>query len=97
MLRITRTDGDDGVVLKLEGRLVGPWVDLLKKACELCHRETGEVVTLECTVVHFADKEGQDLLRNLHDRGVVRTTCSPFLQHLISDVHKPRASVADDA
>ena len=98
MLRITRTDGDDGrVSLKLEGRLVGPWVRLLERASELCHRETGEVVMLECTQVHFADMEGLDLLRDLNDRAVVRMTCSPFLQHLIYDARKHRASVADDA
>ena len=91
MLRITRTESDKGLVcLKLEGRLVGPWVHLLEKASELGHQETGEVVMLECTEVHFADKEGQDLLRDLHNRGVVRTTCSPFLQHLISDVSEQR-------
>ena len=70
MLRITRADGDDGnIILKLEGRFVGPQGS----------------ITLEATQVGFASEAGLSLLRELHDRQVARLTCSSFLHHLIAD------------
>ena len=86
MLRITCTDSDDGrVVLRLEGRLVGPWVDLLREECEAIHDQSGGPLIIEATHVHFADRHGLDLLRVLHHQGVARLTGSSFLQHLIGD------------
>ena len=85
MLRITRKDTGDGAALKLEGRLVGPWVDLLKEECEAVFNEIDGPITLEATQVGYASEAGLRLLRDLHDRRVARLTCSSFLHHLIAD------------
>jgi hypothetical protein len=78
MLRITRAAGP---VLKLEGRLVGPWVDELGRAC-------GAVVPparlcLDLTAVTFADEAGARLLRELRQRGAVLTGCSGYVAVLL--------------
>jgi len=59
MLRITRTAGDK-VVLKLEGRLVGPWVDELRTAV----LRTGGLRMPEIDVrdLMFADEDGEQAL-----------------------------------
>ena len=86
MLRITRkVVGAGGPTLKLEGRLVGPWVDLLKEECEAFLKEADGPITLEATEVGFASEAGLRLLLELHDRSVARLTCSSFLHHLIAD------------
>ena len=66
MLRITRIDRDEeGVVLKLEGRLVDEWVDLLRETCEAHQRKMETPLSLDLSAVAFADKEGRELLRRL--------------------------------
>ena len=86
MLRITRKKVNGGhTALKLEGRLGGPWVDLLREECEAVFEEAEGPITLEATEVGFASEAGLRLLRELHHRGVARLTCSSLLHHLIAD------------
>ena len=55
MLKITRLLRDDGrIVLKLEGRLAGPWVALLKETCETHQRESGLHLIVDLAEVRFA-------------------------------------------
>ena len=81
MLRITRTSRDDGrVVLKLEGRLVGPWVELLDDMCQAYRREPEKdaPIILDGAAVGFASEEGLDLLRDLHKQGSRSRPVRPF-------------------
>ena len=81
MLRITRTSRDDGrVVLKLEGRLVGPWVELLDEMCQAYQREREKdaPIILDGAAVGFASEEGLDLLRDLHEQGITLSYCRSF-------------------
>jgi len=67
VLRITASAGDK-VVLKLEGRLVGPWVDELRKTVwrtEEC-RQSLEIDVSDLT---FADDDGEKALSRLHRMG----------------------------
>lgn len=79
MLRITETQLSNGrVVLRLEGRLVGPWVDELKSACEqFLKRE--QAIKLDLAEVTYADRNGVELLRRLKQQHVVFGHCSPFV------------------
>ncbi len=84
MLRITQVNCDDGrVVLKLEGRLVDRWVDLLRETWEVLHREVNTPVILDMSEVGFASREGIKLLRYLEEQGVRCILCSPFLKELV--------------
>ncbi len=89
MLRITRSQPEDDkaqVGLILEGRLVGPWVDVLREECRATREESGSALALEAAEVTFADAAGLELLRELHDLGIATLTCSSFLRHLIAHV-----------
>ena len=89
MLRITQSEREEDttkVVLILEGRLVGPWVDVLRKECRIMRKESNCVLVLEAAEVTFADEAGLKLLRELHDNKIATLTCSSFLRHLIADV-----------
>jgi anti-anti-sigma regulatory factor len=79
MLRISPIPtADGGVVLRLEGRLVGPWVAELRKACEGPLR-AGRGLTLDAAAVSFIDGDGLALVKALQTRRVRLMHCSPFV------------------
>jgi anti-anti-sigma regulatory factor len=79
MLRITRIEPTAGkAILRLEGKLIGPWVNELKDYCEIVRRE-GRQLSLEMAEVSFADRAGIALLRDLEGSGVELAGCPPFI------------------
>ena len=83
MLRITEiTDGGPGVLLKLEGKLRGPWVEELGRVCaELSCGECREI-RLDLSAVTFLDEAGTRLLRELMRVGAA-LTASRFVAELL--------------
>jgi anti-anti-sigma factor len=65
------------VVLQLEGRIVGPWVEELLKSCEEALARARHL-KLQLADVEFMDTQGVALLLNLRSRGVVLLECPPF-------------------
>jgi hypothetical protein len=67
----------NGALLRLEGQIIGPWVDELERTCDrlLATRP----VTLDLTDVSFVERRGVHLLRTLGTRGVPLLHCSPFV------------------
>lgn len=91
MLRITRSEGSEGVVeLRLSGSLSGLWVAELASAFA---ESTGPVPSrLDLSEVTFADSSGVCLLTRLREAGVAFAGTAPFVaaqlcdgaQHLVS-------------
>jgi len=80
MLRITPTDsGNHHVLLRLEGRVAGPWVTEVWKACEKVLGD-GHALELNLAEVSFLDRAGASLLTKMHARGVELADCSPFVK-----------------
>lgn len=79
MLRISRIESSSGkVILRLEGRLIGLWVDELRSCCAAACNN-GDQLSLDMTDVLFADGKGLVLLRALRESNVGLAGCSPFL------------------
>lgn len=79
MLRITRIEPSArDVILRLEGKLIGPWANELKSHCEIV-REEGRHFLLEMTEVSFADRAGIALLRLLKESGIELAGCPPLI------------------
>jgi len=79
MLKIVaRGNGDRTTTLFLEGKLVGPWVEELRRSCEQALGTTVEL-TLDLGTVSFIDRAGIELLRSLADRHARLNNCSPFV------------------
>jgi hypothetical protein len=79
MLRISLVGESVGdLTLRLEGRVVGPWIAELREACR---KVLGEKrgLTLDLSEVMFASREGVALLLALKAQGVVLSACPPFL------------------
>jgi ABC-type transporter Mla MlaB component len=79
MLKISQAGkANQCVTLKLEGRVVGPWVEELRQVCETLLSE-GRKLKLDLTDVAFADADGVVVLTDFRSRGVTLRNCSPFV------------------
>ena len=86
MLRITWIDLEGSAsnrTLKLEGKLLGPWVDELSRICDelsippCCLR-------LDLAAVTFVDSIGLKLLDDLVRQGATIVGCSDFISDLLN-------------
>lgn len=84
MLRITEIAGEGGVVtLRLEGRLVGAWVEDLERLC-LYHRDEKNMkVVLDFAGVTFIEKSGVSMLKSLKNEKLEIINCSLFIRSLL--------------
>jgi ABC-type transporter Mla MlaB component len=84
MLRITEeTTAEDITLLRLEGRLVDEWVELLRAQIT---RHVPATLVLELSGVSYANQEGLCLLREWQTRGVVLRNGSLFLHEMLRSV-----------
>lgn len=78
MLKISQAEPvNHALTLRLEGRVVGPWVAELQRSCEEVMSE-GQPLNLHLSEVEFMDAQGVALLLRLQARGVVLVECPPF-------------------
>ena len=85
MLRITRlSEDDESVTLRLEGRLIGPWVTELKRECKRCLARRSKII-LDLSSVSFADQEGIQTLKAMRGEHVRLSGESLFLSGLLQD------------
>ena len=83
MLKITETArNDSGRTFKLEGKLLGPWVDELRTACTQPLARL-EQVALDLAAVNFVNAAGAELLRELIRQGIIITKCSAFVAQML--------------
>ena len=85
MLRISIHDeSEDSVQLALEGWLVGPWVDELRRQSDQA-LSGAKSVTLDCGKLWFADPSGITLLHELASRRVAQINCSTFISQQLKE------------
>jgi anti-anti-sigma regulatory factor len=83
MLRITQlTENGAGLLVKVEGKLLQPWVEELARACTP-PAVTTACIRLDLSAVTFVDEAGVRLLRELVDRGVGVSAASGFVAELL--------------
>lgn len=72
MLKVTVSDDSGSVVLKLEGRLVGPWVDEVEKAWRsVANSAKAQHLAVDLCDVTFVDAAGKELLSRMHQAGQI--------------------------
>ena len=83
MLMITRSEGSDLTrTIKLEGKLVGPWIDELKLACGES-LSSPERVCLDLCDLTFIDAAGARFLAGLIRDGARVIACSGFVAEML--------------
>ena len=96
MLRITVVDlSESAVVLRVEGRITGSWVEELRRTCAahafaahafVGHTFPDEVqLSLELSDVSFADAAGIALLKELLSAGADLIRPTPFIAERLKD------------
>jgi hypothetical protein len=78
MLRIAELESDALSTLRVEGKIVGPWVREIEASCSLALARGGRVA-LDLALVSFVDAAGLAVVRELSKRGVTIVRCSPFV------------------
>jgi anti-anti-sigma regulatory factor len=97
MLRITLEEKTDAVVLKLEGRLAGPWAAELgrlweEKAPSIANKK----VSLDLRATTFADERGVSILKTIYSQtGAAFLTGTPWTQYLAEEVAGRQSQHAD--
>jgi len=83
MLRITPlATRADRPCLRVEGRLVGDWVQVLRVEVERLQAQMA-LLELDLAGVEFADSQALSLLHEVAGRGVKLAGCSPLLTSLL--------------
>lgn len=87
MLRITRIPRPDAPTLRLEGKLLGPWVDEVRRTCRDGEAGAGPgrpLTRLDLSDLTYTDADGIALLRELVAGGAEIAACSPFVADLLN-------------
>ena len=77
MLRIDTREEPGRTILRLEGRVIGAWVNQVRRSCRDALGRGGHV-TLDLGAVSFVDVDGIVLLRELGPE-VALTNTTPFV------------------
>jgi len=98
VLRITVQRDSNAVVLKLEGRVTGPWVEELRRAWISSTKVAdGELIEVELSGVSFVDAKGRDLLLRMQREKVDLKGASGFLRQLLKDGNEKVKQSSRDA
>ncbi len=86
VLRITVQNTADGLLLKLEGRVKGPWVEELRRSwLTSANMAAGEPVSVDLSAVNFVDARGLDLLLQMQREGLALKGASGFLRQMLGE------------
>ena len=88
MLRITVEETPEAIVVKLEGRLTGPWVDELDRLWEQTAPGLNErELSIDLRQTTFADAGGIRILKAIYSQTGARILAStPWTQYLAEEV-----------
>lgn len=90
MLKITQIAEDDmSMTLKLEGRIVGPWVNALEKECKKYMGKPSRL-SLDLSGVTNVDDQGIKMLRAMVGNQVKLIRCSLLLSGILKRGDGPR-------
>ena len=91
MLRITVEESERAQTIKLEGKIVGPWVEELNRTWHsLASSLGGKKLMLDMRSVGFVDGKGRQLLREIYQKtNACFLTDSPLTQYFAADAMRP--------
>ncbi len=75
--------------VRLEGRVVGPWVGELREICQPLANAGGKL-TVDLAEVTFADESGVTLLDWLRSRGAQLRNAMPFVEEQLKSARSSR-------
>jgi len=85
VLRITQEGESNTPLLRLEGRLEGAWVEVLRKSWNELAAPPGGKLIVDLGAVSFADHAGRELLLEMRKRGVALAKASGFMRQVLAE------------
>ena len=90
MLRITTHDDGNLVNLRLEGRLAGPWVAVLRDCWERqLARPGGRGIRVDLRAVTYVDAAGKALLKEMCRQNVQFDACGCEMIATVAELGRP--------
>lgn len=86
MLRITETAEDESTVLRVEGKLVPPWVDELESCCSRALSLRPRGLVLDLRSVTFVSSEGKSLLGRIFRAGAKLVTSGTLMNGIVEEL-----------
>ncbi|HKV78773.1 MAG TPA: hypothetical protein VJP02_11555 [Candidatus Sulfotelmatobacter sp.] len=87
MLRITVDQQGDPIILKVEGKLSGPWVKELERCWQSTRRKcAGRRLRVELSDVGFVEDRGRVLLREMLHSGDELAASGPMMKSILEEI-----------
>ena len=87
MLRISvMNESDKAIQLRVEGWLVGAWVDELRLQTQAAFLQA-KTLSLDLEKLLFVDSHGAALLRDLAGQNVAQLNCSAFIDQQVKETN----------
>ncbi len=87
MLRITTHQIEGRASLKLEGKLVGPWVAEVRECWERLLSQSGaEPIEVDLRAVSYVDSAGRALLAEMAGRNSKFVTCDCQMKAIVAEI-----------
>ncbi len=99
MLRITKNETPEAIVITLEGRVAGPWVAEVSRVwVETAPVVASRKVRLDLRNVTYADVSGKQALRDIYAQsGAEIVSSTPWTQYLAEEISVSNEKVEPEA
>ena len=88
MLKITVQKGSGEKVIKLEGKLVQPWIQEFENAWqELLAARNGSALIVDLRSVTYTSEEGKQALRRVHRDGAKLLATGPLMSSIVQQIN----------
>jgi anti-anti-sigma factor len=89
VLRIHLEEQADLATIRLEGKLVGEWVEELERCCyEALARPSNHQLIIDLDAVTFVDAQGQSLLQDMFRAGAMLKAKGTLSQYLVDRIQQ---------
>jgi ABC-type transporter Mla MlaB component len=89
VLRITNTTRPEGLMVVLEGRLAGPWVDEFARCWKaLTAAQDAGSICVRLDGVTFIDAAGRALLRTVHEEGAALAASGCMTRAILEEIQQ---------
>ena len=86
MLKITRQTSSKSVMLVLEGRLAGPWVDELERSWRENRSLSSSTLVIDLTGVTFIDQEAKTVLAHMCREGAELVAAGCCTKSIVEEI-----------
>jgi ABC-type transporter Mla MlaB component len=89
VLRIDSVNENELTTLKVEGKLVGPWVNELERCWQrVVADRPSQLVRINLSAVGFIDSEGKQLLCRMRREGAVLVPTGCFMKSIVDEIER---------